>query len=867
MISLAPHRSSSLPCPGHPQRPSASHTVRRSSPSPGRLLTWRSIAWLGLFLALPALGQFDNRQLDFFCLPNELGANAFARLTAGPNQLLYGTTFAGAGTVRGTLFRLNTDGTDLLLLHRFTGKDGDGADPYAGFILGSDGLLYGTTAAGGSADLGTIFRLDPVGGTLQILHSFSTIDHDGTQPYASLIEATDGALYGTTQLGGTSAQGVVFTLRKDGSGYTLLHHFTGMQGDGSQPSAELIEGLDGALYGTTHFGGHTNRGTVFKLDKHGANFTVLHSFAGANHDGAHPFAGLIQGDDGRLFGTTTQGGIANDGAIFTLDPNGQAFRLLHSFGHESNDARRPFATLFRASDGLLYGTTAFGGNADVGTIFRINPNGDHFQVLYSFTDSVNDGSLPYSALIETSDGTLSGTTWGGGASAHGTIFRLNRDGQDHRILHSLALGADAIAPHGTLLEASDGSLYGTTWTGGDHDQGTIFKINRDATSRSIQHSCNSAKGDGTQLHGGLIEGTDRTLYGTAVLGGSSAQGAVFAIQKDGSGYRLLRSFTGSGGDGSFPYAALLEASDGSLYGTTALGGTQSRGTLFRMNKDGNSYSVLHRFAAPPADGTTPYAPLIEGTDGRLYGTTARGGTANQGTVFRLNRNGSGYQILRSFTAADGDGALPYAGLTEGSNGDLYGMTQLGGQHNLGTLYQLRQNPTGYSVLHQFTGAPADGSLPGAGAQLVVGSDNALYGTTHGGGTHDQGTVFRIDLDGTGYRIIHSFNATDATGANPYAGLTLASDGALYGSTQNGGVGCGTLFRIAPAATLAIERDGTLRLSGPAGFRYAVQYLDHPDVPGQWLTLTHVILATDPPAIIDPTSGATTQRSYRGVLVP
>jgi uncharacterized repeat protein (TIGR03803 family) len=846
---------------------SANRWNRSQSRQGRRLLIGGWMIWLALAVTIPAIGQFSSLQLNSFCQPHELGANAFSPLTRGLDGMLYGTTQAGAGTVRGTIFRLHPDGSGFVVLRRFTGSAGDGADPHAGLILGSDGLLYGTTAAGGHAGQGIVFSINPGTGAFQLLHSFAATDAGGAQPYAGLMEGTDGALYGTTQFGGQHNQGVVFTLQKDGSEYASLHHFVAGPANGSQPTAALTEGIDATLFGTTYFGGHTNRGTVFTLRKDGTGFNLLHSFAGAQGDGAYPYASLVRGVDGTLYGTTSQGGQHGHGTIFRLEPANQNLEVLHSFGQDSNDASQPFAALIRSDDGLLYGTTAFGGSNQQGTIFRLHPTGANYEVVYRFSNNLSDGAIPYAALVDAGDGFLFGTTWTGGAAANGTIYSIARNGQNHTVLHHFARGADAIAPYGKLLEGSDQQLHGTTWSGGDRDEGTLFTFNHHGTGLVIQRSLDLAQGDGTHLHAGLIEGTDGVLYGTAVAGGSQNRGVIFAIHKDGGGHRLLRSFVGSGNDGIAPYAALLEASDGLLYGTTAFGGNVDRGTIFRINKNGDGYSVLRRFAGSPNDGTAPYAQLIEASDGFLYGTTARGGSADRGAIFRISRNGGGYSLLRSFASGNGDGEVPYTSLIEGSGGALYGTTQYGGQHGHGTLFKLNKDGAAYSILHHFAGQPDDGSLPSAGAQLTIGLDGALYGTTFTGGTHNQGTVFVIHPDGTGYRVIHNFTALDGTGSNPYAGLTMTSDGTFYGSTQTGGVGCGTLFRILPVANLSIAPGPHLRLSGPAGYRYTIQYLESLGSSTAWQTLTNITLVDTTSEFADPASGTTDSRFYRGLLAP
>ncbi len=323
----------------------------------------------------------------------------------------------------------------------------------------------------------------------------------------------------------------------------------------------------------------------------------------------------------------------------------------------------------------------------------------------------------------------------------------------------------------------------------------------------------------------LIEGSDRNLYGTMRDGGSKWEGVVFKLSKGGNGYTVLHHCTGyrSGEDGSWPQG-VVEASDGVLYGTTQVGGHPSgalyptgSGTVFRVNKDGDGYAVLHRFPGTSGDGIAPWAGLVEGRDGALYGTTLEGGTKNAGTVFKLNKDGGGYAVLHSFFSSEADGFKPMAGLLPGSDGALYGTTDGGGSGNgrNGTVFKLNPDGSGYRTLHSFL----DGGTPRS--SLLEGRDGALYGTTQNGGAKGAGTVFKLKKDGTGYRVLHAFSGSlgskpdpkgmmsgvqngvptrfsdEGDGSEP-TGLVAGSDGALYGTTEfHGRNGGGTAFKLNP----------------------------------------------------------------------
>ncbi|MCI0541842.1 MAG: hypothetical protein L0Z50_42135 [Verrucomicrobiales bacterium] len=423
-------------------------------------------------------------------------------------------------------------------------------------------------------------------------------------------------------------------------------------------------------------------------------------------------------------------------------------------------------------------------------------------------------------------------------------------------------------PYGGLIEGSEGALYGSTSSGGSMNLGTVFRLNKDGSDYSVVHVFTGLDGDGANPYAGLIEGSDGAIYGTTVGDGSSTnQGTVFKLNKDGGGYRVLHGFTGGAGDGAQPYGALLEVESGLICGTTIVGGIGEQGVIFRTNLDGTGYVVIRAFSGTGGDGANPYGNLIKGSDGVLYGTTAYGGTANLGTVFRLNSAGSNYRVLRSLAGTGGDGKYPFAPLIEASDGALYGMTVFGGTPDQGTVYKLNKDGTDYNVLRSFTGVGTDGAQPSANASLIEGPDGALYGTTYYGGSANAGTIFKLDKNRRGYSVLHNFSGAGEDGLNPYAGLVKGSDGAFYGSTLNGGFTCGTIFRFAPVISLSVAANGELTLAGPAGFPVAIQVRDDLGSPAPWQFLSKVTLSTTPSKLQGSFNGSKAHRFYRAELVP
>jgi len=412
------------------------------------------------------------------------------------------------------------------VLYSFKGSSNDGSSPLAGLIADEQGALYGTTEVGGSGincfspGCGMVFKLTPpakgqTAWTETVIHSF-TGGSDGSWPVASLIADEQGALYGTTEVGGglcsslpSAGCGMVFKLTPPAKGQTawtetVLYGFKGFP-DGFTPRAGLIADKQGALYGTTEVGGNNSRGTVFKLTPPARGQTawtetVLHTFTGGS-DGGIPSAGLIAGKEGALYGTTGAGGIhcfsPGCGTVFKLTPpaKGQtawAETVIHSF--TGSDGSIPVAGLIADKQGALYGTTEVGGNNSRGTVFKLTPPAKGQTawtetVLYRFCSLPNcsDGANPSAGLIAGKEGALYGTTqFGGGInnglSGAGTVFKLTPPAKGQTawtetVLYgfcSLPNCSDGSNPPAGLIADKQGALYGTTEGGGN--RGTVFKL-------------------------------------------------------------------------------------------------------------------------------------------------------------------------------------------------------------------------------------------------------------------------------------------------------------------------------------------------------------------------------------------------------
>ena len=366
-----------------------------------------------------------------------------------------------------------------------------------------------------------------------------------------------------------------------------------------------------------------------------ASAKVLYQFSMSDAKGFNPLGAPFRATDGAFYGTTAHGGTHGHGTLYKIHADGSGVVVLHHF----RDSRNPSSSLVEGKDGLLYGTSEGGGSRLVGTVFKINKDGQNFTQLYQFTGSGADGKRPQAGVTLDSEGTCYGTTSEGGRYLGGTVFRVDTNGGRYRVLYGF-IGKqrmDGSAPRSALLLASDGSLYGTTSSGGRNDFGTIFAIERNGGRYRLLHAFGNQPTDGATPYARLIEGSDGKLYGSTIAGGYYSHGTVCSIGKDGKGYRVLRSFGGLKDDGRNIYSPLVEGPDALLYSTAANGGDDFSGLIFRIAKDGRDYTPLFVFSAKGLEGRWPYGGIALAGDGTIFGTTTAGAEGGQGAIFKLGK--------------------------------------------------------------------------------------------------------------------------------------------------------------------------------------------------------------------------------------
>jgi len=638
----------------------------------------------------------DGVLTNLLSFNNSNGANPYGGLTLGLDGNLYGTTEQGGASGSGTVFSITSDGT-FTTLGTFAGVTGY---PLAAPVQGTNGNLYGTTAFGGASTYGETYVLTITNQTLQITRqprpqtaflgqtvnfsvatfgsfpltyqwqesgtnltdagnlfgsstrvlTFTNVTADNAGLYSVIVSNSMGAVTSApafltvtssppiitvqpTNL--TVLSGATATFRAGAVGNFPLFYQWQLNGTNLTDTTNIIgtattlltivnaSSVNAGTYAiivSNALGHASSAGAVLTLLK--ITLTNLYSFTGGS-DGAGPNA-LMLDTNGTLYGTTQNGGSNGYGTIFQLTTNGTPATLYAFTG--DGDGGYPLTGLALGADGNLYGTASVGGNSGWGTIFSITSGGT-FGALHSFT-GVADGSFPYAELMQGVDGNLYGTTLEGGVSnGWGTVFRITPDGSVSN-LYSFTGGADGGSPEARLVQGVDGSLYGTTSEGGASSSGTVFKMSTNGTLATLYSF--SGGSDGGFPYAGVIQAGDGNLYGTTTGAGQFSDGTVFKITTNGI-LATLHSFAG-GSDGSFPSAGLIQGGDGNLYGTTAYGGTYDDGTVFQITTNG-ALTILISFNG--TNGANPEAVLVEGTDDNLYGTTQNGGPMNNGVIFRL----------------------------------------------------------------------------------------------------------------------------------------------------------------------------------------------------------------------------------------
>lgn len=375
----------------------------------------------------------------------------------------------------------------------------------------------------------------------------------------------------------------------------------------------------------------------------GQTFKTLASFDGTN-GGGPLYVTLVQGANGKFFGTTSGDGANDGGTVFEVSPAGKITPLYNFCSQaECTDGYQPYAGVALATNGNFYGTTVSGGSTGYGAVFEITPAGK-LTTIYSFcyTSSIctSPGYNPHAGVTQGSNGNFYGTTFQGSGNDmynDGAIYEITGAGQLGAAYNFDIYDGDGGAASGPLVQASNGDIYGTTEGGGTNFYGAVFRATPALSVTTLYSFCSLSNcSDGQEPIGGVVQASNGDFYGTTAYGGTNGDGTVFKITPAGT-LTTLYSFCSQAlcADGGIPQAGLVQATDGNFYGVTTSFGSNGSGTLFRITPAGN-LKVLHTFCSEAncADGNSATGAPMQATNGNLYGTTDGGGTSGVGTIYR-----------------------------------------------------------------------------------------------------------------------------------------------------------------------------------------------------------------------------------------
>lgn len=691
----------------------------------------RCLVLLGLCMASLSAPAFTFEALrDFESPPN----GPYGGLTKGSDGALYCSTEVGGAFEEGTVIRLKPAG-GYEIIHHFT--PADGSYPHT-LAVGSDQCLYGLTSGGGDLDYGAVFKIT-TNGQFSVVASFGWTN--GYSPLTAPLLAADNNFYGITSRGGDYGKGVLFRLSN--GELTAMYSFDGATGEDPQG---LCRGADGALYGTTRYGGVNNGGTLFKLTLDGTLTTIFHF--GNSTNGLYPTIAPTQAKNGFIYGATRSGGAFGRGTIFRSDSFGNVTTLASLDG---TNGMALATALLEASDGNFYAT----GDSHVQ---KVTPAGE-ISIVVDFPRKV--GIVLQGDLIEHDDGYIYGTSYFGSAGDRGMIFRFHAGGPIADI--TAFTSANGTWPSSALLSDNGGNLYGTTGDGGEFGQGTVFKIATNGIF-SIVHQFDATNGAWPNH---LIQGEQNTFYGTTADGGPTNAGTIFRITSDGD-FSMLNWFNRTNGNSP---TSLVRKQDGTFYGNTTWGGTNDVGVIFKRDLNGVLTS-LHSCESP--SGNYP-AGISVANNGNVYGVGLNG-PFQRGVIWQLD-DADNYSLTRAF-----------------GNGDPIDSPEVIVHDNLGTIFGADYAANVFALQTngslQIIGSVQDRLAGG----LVLGADGNFYGTSQYGGTKNRGSVWVINRSGRCTRLV-SFDESNGKYPSKLFAVDAMRGGTLYGLCDGGPLGGGRIFAL------------------------------------------------------------------------
>lgn len=665
--------------------------------------------------------------------------------------------------------------------------------------------IWGITNKGGSGTIGTIYNTDNNGSNQLLLNQF-VADNPGSKPNGDLIEVNN-KLYGFTSEGGSSNNGVLFSFDIVAQQYALLYSFDGAA-NGANPKGKLLLANNGLLYGVTSKGGANNGGVLFSYNIATAAFTKLHDFTFIS--GIEPDGGLVEHSAGELFGLTYRGGVNDKGVLFQYTISGNVYQDLVDFN--ALNGENPRGTLLKTPNGYLMGLTTNGGVNSNGVVFGYRVSSNTFTKhvdLSTLTGGNPEGSL----LFHPASAKCFGLATQDGANNEGTLFQLDTNGTAFLKLYDFQQLTGG-HPKGALSMVGNNKLLGNTYDGGPANYGTAFTINTNGTNYAAS-GIYDFFGVGANPAGSfLLSSAQDKYYCLTLNGGLTSNGMLVSVDTATFNLSASFSFNDAGADGGFPVGGIIKATNGKVYGTTSKGGTNGMGTAYQLDANGSNFVKMAEFNG--TTGSDPRGSLVETSGGKLIGMTFDGGSFNFGCIYEINPALPFPSApVQKLALSSGLGTYPRGGIIKANNGKYYGLTSSGGVTNNGVLFEYNPVTNSYVKRHDFVNATS-GSAPVG--NLVQAANGSLYGFTTSGGSNGSGVIFKYNPTDSSFTKL--YDLSNANGISPEGTMTYnPANGLLYGMTKLGGTNSkGVLFSFNPLtnAYAALVHFGALNGEYPAG---------------------------------------------------
>jgi len=677
-------------------------------------------------------------------------------ICVGPNGKVYGVTFTGVTNVNmrfftGVIFEYDYQNHHYETIHEFSNDSLLGVNSRIGIMYASNGKLYGMTSKGGVNGEGFLYEFDLNTRTYAKRFDFGGIN--GAMPNGVLLEASNNKLYGVTGLGGVNNNGVLFEYDFNTNTYTKKVDFSSLIGC-QWPLGSLMEAANGKLYGVSNGGGTLNKGTLFEYTISNNTLIKKADFNGT-FNGEGPSDSPIQANNGKLYGVTYRGGMNDEGVLYEYDILNNT--LISKFDFSRNSiGQNPKGRLIEVSNGVLYGLISEGGTSRNGILFEYNYLSDLATLKHEFNNT-QFGRIPSGSIVKIANNKILSTLKYGGSNNYGELFEYNYSSNSFKKLIRFGNYFNTYLPKGKLTYADNGKLYGVTFKGGEGDQGCLFEFDPKTKKLSLKY-----EGNGFYPIGDLVNVDNNFLYGISLFGGSPNRMALFKYDYKNDSIIIVHSFgppTGTLDNRNF---SMFLHSNGKLYG---IGKKVNSGfmSIFEFNLNTNTYSTLYEFQT-----YSPQIFLSEGPNGNIYGVKTNSGLNNKGFLFVYNLQTATFTNVFDF---DGNnGSEPTGELLLGSNNKFYGVTTLGGINNQGVLFEFDISTNSFIKKLDFNGS--NGSKPECGLSEL--NPGKMYGTTSLGGVNNMGTMYEYNYLTNTIQVNHSFDSAN-TGRFPMSKIIKATD--------------------------------------------------------------------------------------------